>query len=99
MLSASAAPRWKRQINTFPFGALSKSIPNAVRRRKLGLSPIVTSANAPDLTNALRSILDYLKVPRAYCASDHCCALAAERLADSSASEIPVIQARAPRSA
>jgi hypothetical protein len=27
-----------------------------VRRRKLGLSPIVTSANAPDFTNTLRSI-------------------------------------------
>ena len=34
MLSASAAPRWKRQINTLPFGALTSSIPNAVRRRK-----------------------------------------------------------------
>jgi hypothetical protein len=38
-------------------GALTSSIPNAVRRRKLGLNPIVTSASAPDFTNALRSIV------------------------------------------
>jgi hypothetical protein len=37
-------------------GALDSSIPNAVRLRKLGLKPIVTSASAPDFTNALRSI-------------------------------------------
>ena len=29
-------------------------MPNAVRRRKLGLSPIVTSANAPDFTKTRR---------------------------------------------
>src|SRR6266542_81043 len=64
-------------MRTFPFGAFTSSIPNAVRRRKLGLSPIVTSASAPDFTNALRSIvrspLSALELGRAERQSDDLC--------------------------
>src|SRR5688500_3497244 len=56
MLSASAAPRWKRQMSVLPLGALSSSAPNVVRRRKPGLKPSVTSASAPDFTKTLRSM-------------------------------------------
>jgi len=41
----------------------SSSAPNAERRRKLGLSPIVTSAIAPDLMNTRLSIW-HLEKPR-----------------------------------
>src|SRR5687767_382604 len=54
MLSASAAPRWKRQTSTLPRRARSRSAANAVRRRKLGERPRVTSARAPDFTKTRR---------------------------------------------
>src|SRR5688500_17534434 len=43
-------------MRILPLGADKSSIPNAVRRRKLGLNPIVTRASPLDFTNTLRSI-------------------------------------------
>src|SRR5688500_9646542 len=62
MLSASAAPRWKRTIRIFPRAPRRSSRANAVRRRKLGLSPRVTSANAPERRNTLRCIERRLRI-------------------------------------
>src|SRR6185503_10523808 len=62
MLSASAAPRWKRQMSTLPRELVSVAAPfassaaNALRRRNDGASPIVTNAIAPDFMNTLRFI-------------------------------------------
>src|SRR6185503_2680663 len=60
MLSASAAPRWKRQMSTLPRELVNVAAPfassaaNALRRRNDGASPIVTNAIAPDFMKTLR---------------------------------------------
>src|SRR5688500_12528656 len=54
MLSASAAPRWKRHTSTLPRASPRTCAANAVRRRNDGVSPSVTSARAPDLTKTRR---------------------------------------------
>src|SRR2546423_2844994 len=51
-------------MRTFPFGAFGSAMPKVTRRRKLGLSPIVTSASAPDFTKTLRSIKAPLKTAK-----------------------------------
>src|SRR2546423_957620 len=72
MFNASAAPRWNRQMSTFPraypyvAAPLASSEANALRRRKLGARPRVTKDSAPDLTNTLRFIVDLPMSPRAW---------------------------------
>ena len=44
------------QISTFPFAAFGNVIPNVVRRRNDGFSPIVTSAIAPERMKTRRSM-------------------------------------------
>src|SRR5436190_18151370 len=53
MLSPSTAPRWKTATRTLPFAAAAA----AVRTRNRGGPASATSAHAPHLRNARRSML------------------------------------------
>src|SRR4051812_31043209 len=75
MLSASAAPRWNRQMSTLPrelpnvAAPFASSAAKALRRRNDGASPIVTNAIAPDFMNTLRFISMSSRVQRGICTS------------------------------
>src|SRR5664279_2415739 len=72
MLSASAAPRWKRQMSTFPFCGVGIPCAYTMRFRNDGESPIVTSASAPDLRKTRRCMsLPPLKFGSAEREPDH----------------------------